>query len=65
MLGNESDSSSGDEINTAFNPSFLMDGLKAAHSEAIEIELEDASKPAKFILGHDFFYIVMPLSSLV
>ena len=56
---------SGDEINTAFNPSFLMDGLKAAHSEAIEIELEDASKPAKFILGHDFFYIVMPLSSLV
>ena len=56
---------SGDEINTAFNPSFLMDGLKAAHSEAIEIELEDASKPAKFILGNDFFYIVMPLSSLV
>jgi len=56
---------SGAEINTAFNPSFLMDGLKAAHSEAIEIELEDASKPAKFILGHDFFYIVMPLSSLV
>ncbi|MDP6962768.1 MAG: DNA polymerase III subunit beta [Planctomycetota bacterium] len=56
---------SGDEINTAFNPSFLMEGLKAAHSEAIEIQLEDASHPAKFILGADFYYIVMPLSSLV
>jgi DNA polymerase-3 subunit beta len=56
---------SGEEINTAFNPAFIMDGLKAAHSEAIEIQLEDAAHPAKFILGTDFFYIVMPLSSLV
>jgi DNA polymerase-3 subunit beta len=56
---------SGQGIKTAFNPAFIMDGLKAAHSEAIEIQLEDASHPAKFILGNDFFYIVMPLSSLV
>lgn len=56
---------SGDGLKTAFNPSFLLDGLKAAHSERIELQIDDPTRPAKFMLGDDFAYVVMPLSTLV
>lgn len=56
---------SGDGLKMAFNPSFLLDGLKSAHGEQIELQIDDASRPAKFLLGDDYSYVVMPLSSLV
>ncbi len=56
---------SGDGMKTAFNPVFLLDGLKAAHSEQIELQIDDPSRPAKFLLGDDYTYVVMPLSALV
>ncbi|MDP7061487.1 MAG: DNA polymerase III subunit beta [Planctomycetota bacterium] len=55
----------GDGLKTSFNPSFLLDGLKAAHSEQIELQIDDPSRPAKFKLGDDYTYVVMPLSALV
>ncbi len=54
----------GEGLKTAFNPNYLLDGLKAAHSEQIEIQLDEASRPAKMVLGENFSYVVMPLSTL-
>jgi DNA polymerase III subunit beta len=54
----------GDGLSAAFNPAFLLDGLKAAHSEQIELQMEDANRPAKFLLGEGFNYVVMPLSTV-
>ncbi|MHC4379663.1 MAG: DNA polymerase III subunit beta [Planctomycetota bacterium] len=55
----------GEGLKMAFNPAFILDGLKSAHSDQIELQIDDASRPAKFLLGDDFSYVVMPLSSLV
>lgn len=54
----------GEGLKTAFNPNYLMDGLKVAHSEQIEMQIEEATRPAKFVLGENFSYVVMPLSML-
>lgn len=54
----------GEGLKTAFNPSYLLEGLKAAHSEQIEMQLDESSRPAKMVLGENFSYVVMPLSTL-
>lgn len=54
----------GEGLKTAFNPSYLLDGLKAAHTEQIEMQLDESSRPAKMVLGENFSYVVMPLSTL-
>lgn len=56
---------SGEGLKTAFNPDYLLDGLKAAHGERIELQIDDATRPAKFLLGDDYTYVVMPLSAVV
>lgn len=53
----------GEGLSAAFNPGFLLDGLKAAHTDQIELQMEDGNRPAKFILGEGFHYVVMPLST--
>ncbi len=55
----------GDGLKTAFNPAYILEGLKAAHSDQIELQIDDAVRPAKFVLGDDYSYVVMPLSALV
>lgn len=54
----------GEGLKTAFNPNYLMDGLKVAHSAQIEMQIDEAARPAKFVLGDNFSYVVMPLSML-
>lgn len=56
---------SGEGLKTAFNPAYILEGLKAAHSDQIELHIDDAVRPAKFLLGDDYSYVVMPLSALV
>ena len=53
----------GGGLTAAFNPNYLLEGLKAAHNEQVEIQMDDASRPAKFVLGDDYTYVVMPLST--
>ena len=55
---------SGEGIGASFNPGFILEGLKAAHQDKIEMQLDEASRPARFILGEDYDYVVMPLSNL-
>jgi DNA polymerase III sliding clamp (beta) subunit (PCNA family) len=41
----------------------LLDGLKAAHTDQVELMMDEGTKPAKLILGDDYEYVVMPLSN--
>ena len=54
---------SGGGLTASFNPAYLLDGLKVAHTDQIEFQMEEATRPAKLILGEDFDYVVMPLST--
>ncbi len=53
----------GSGLAASFNPGYLMDGLKAAHSEQVEIQMDEGTRPAKFVLGEDYTYVVMPLTT--
>jgi DNA polymerase-3 subunit beta len=53
----------GEELTAAFNPNYLGDGLSAATSDRVRIELRDGLKPA-LVRGEDedaFTYLVMPV----
>ncbi|MCA1727753.1 MAG: DNA polymerase III subunit beta, partial [Actinobacteria bacterium] len=53
----------GEEITAAFNPGYLGDGLSAAASDRVSIELRDGLKPA-LVRGEEdgsFTYLVMPV----
>jgi len=53
----------GEPFSASFNPSYLLDGLKAAQGEQVEIQVEEPTRPVKFVLGEEFDYVVMPLTS--
>lgn len=53
----------GGGFSAAFNPAYLLDGLKAAHSDQVEFSMEEPTRPAKLVLGEAYEYVVMPLST--
>lgn len=53
----------GSGLTAAFNPVYLLDGLRAAHAEQVELQMEEPTRPAKMVLGEDYEYVVMPLST--
>lgn len=55
----------GEGLSTLFNPAFILDGIKASHEEQIELQMDDATRPARFTLGDDYTYVVMPLQTFV
>ena len=46
------------------NPHFVFDALKVAQIESIRFEFDDGNSPGKFVLGEQFFYVVMPITGL-
>jgi DNA polymerase-3 subunit beta len=52
----------GEPFEIAFNPEFVLDGLKNGDSDRIRLEVENRSSPGKFLLGEDHIYIVMPIT---
>ena len=52
----------GEGFTASFNPGFILEGLKASHTEQIELLMDDPTRPAKFILGENYEYVVMPLA---
>ena len=52
----------GKEAVIAFNPDYVMEGLKHHERETVTIEFNERTAPGKFILGEDYFYIVMPIT---
>ena len=54
---------SGDETLIAFNPNYLLDGLRAINSEKVVINIIDSSKPATLEPEEekDYHYLLMPV----
>ncbi len=46
----------------AFNPDYVVDGLKNAEREVIRLEFNDKTSPGKFTLGENYVYVVMPIT---
>jgi DNA polymerase III subunit beta len=54
---------SGSDVMVAFNPTYLLDGVEAVHSDTLQLRITDPSKPA-LIRGEDedeFRYLLMPV----
>lgn len=51
----------GPRIEMVFNPSFVMDPLKAIDEDEVVIELNDNTKPAMIKCSVPFLYVMMPL----
>jgi DNA polymerase-3 subunit beta len=46
----------------AFNPDYLVDGLKNCELETVRHEYNERTSPGKFTLGENYIYIVMPIT---
>lgn len=46
----------------AFNPDYVLDGLKNAEREVVRLEFNDKASPGKFTLGESYIYVVMPIT---
>ena len=46
----------------AFNPDYLLDGLKNCETETVRLQFNDRTSPGKFTLGENYIYIVMPIT---
>ncbi len=51
----------GEKIETMFNPSYVMDPLKAIDDDEITIEINDGHTPAVIKCSIPFLYVLMPL----
>jgi DNA polymerase-3 subunit beta len=52
---------SGDEIEVAFNPVFLMDALKVIEEDEVYIEITDSLSPGVIKSQSAFIYVLMPM----
>jgi DNA polymerase-3 subunit beta len=52
----------GAEAEIAFNPDYVLDGIKNSDGEDLQLEFESKTSPGKFTLGESFIYIVMPIT---
>ena len=52
----------GKKSEIAFNPDFLIDGLKNCELDTVRLEFNEKNSPGKFTLGENYIYIVMPIT---
>ncbi len=52
---------SGEPLEIAFNPAFMLDALRVMDTDEITLELNAANKPAVIKAGGDFLYVLMPV----
>jgi len=52
----------GKEASIAFNPDYVLEGIKNSEQETIRLEFNDKSSPGKFCLGENYIYVVMPIT---
>lgn len=50
------------EADIAFNPDFVIDGLKHCQEETVRLEFNERTSPGKFRLGENYIYVVMPIT---
>ena len=52
----------GKKSEIAFNPDYLIDGLKNCETDTVRLEFNEKTSPGKFTLGENYIYIVMPIT---
>lgn len=52
----------GKPCDIAFNPDYLIDGLKNCEQPSVRFEYNERNNPGKFTLGEDYIYVVMPIT---
>jgi len=52
----------GKPCDIAFNPDYLIDGLKNCEQPSVRFEFNERNNPGKFTLGEDYLYVVMPIT---
>lgn len=52
----------GKPCDIAFNPDYLIDGLKNCAQPTVRFEYNERNNPGKFTLGEDYIYVVMPIT---
>lgn len=52
----------GDEAEIAFNPDFLVEGIRHCETDVVVLEFNDRTSPGKFTLGENYLYVVMPIT---
>ena len=52
----------GDAIDVAFNPDFLVEGIKVIDAERLKISVSGKDTPARIDGEEDFVYVVMPVT---
>lgn len=53
---------SGETAEIAFNPDYVLDGLKNCEEMHVRLEFNEKTSPGKFRLGENYIYIVMPIT---
>lgn len=46
----------------AFNPDYVLEGLKNCESGIMRLEFNEKTSPGKFTLGENYIYVVMPIT---
>jgi DNA polymerase-3 subunit beta len=46
----------------AFNPDFLLDGIKNCEGGTVKLDFSDRTSPGRFTLGENYIYVVMPIT---
>lgn len=52
----------GNASEIAFNPDYVLDGIKNCEGDRLRLEFKDKLSPGKFTLGENYIYIVMPIT---
>jgi DNA polymerase-3 subunit beta len=52
----------GKPTDIAFNPDYLIDGLKNSELATVRFEFNERNNPGKFTLGENYLYVVMPIT---
>lgn len=52
----------GQGADIAFNPDYVIDGLKNSETGRVRLEFNEKTSPGKFLLGENYVYIVMPIT---
>ena len=52
----------GEAAEIAFNPDYVVEGLKNCESNLVRLQFNEKTSPGKFTLGENYLYIVMPIT---
>lgn len=52
----------GEPSEIAFNPDYVLDGLKNCEEAIVRLQFNEKTSPGKFTLGENYVYVVMPIT---